>query len=473
MQGCESPDLLARILFAMIVIPYSTDAPLYHIPFVTGGIILANTVIFFATTFQVMLGFSDLGQIEGLMLEYNQINPVQWITSNFMHGDLFHLLGNMFFLFIFGLIVEGKLGNMRFLGLYAVMCLLDGAASQVPMYFLVGEGTALGASGVIYGLMAIAVIWAPENEVDCFYWLFFFFYGTAEVSILTLGGWFIGLEIFSLIFSGFQMSSALLHMIGVAIGAPLGFYLLRKEMIDCEGWDIVSRNDWLKQYPLLYGPKQRRRDQDKNDEVEDPVATALAMTGGNVANSKRYGLAGRVKKTTTATPQPQANAKAKASPLRRRKKRPAEQTSEKLAEKARAHPEFNRLAYMLRQSLDAQNIVAAQQTFLRLDSLKLSIGLHEKTLFRYADALGRLKRWTDAIRPLAIVVEQQGTLADDGALRLAQIQLRILKRPDHAIRTLEKIQVPEGDTADEAKHRKLAKRDELLRIARGNESTRA
>ena len=48
----------------MLFVPYSTDAPIYHLPIATGAIILANIVIFFATTFQVMLGNVEVEQIE-------------------------------------------------------------------------------------------------------------------------------------------------------------------------------------------------------------------------------------------------------------------------------------------------------------------------------------------------------------------------------------------------------------------------
>ena len=53
-----------------------------------------------------------------LTLEFGKFRPWQWLTANYMHADIFHLLGNMFVLWGFGLVVEGKVGWWRFLLIY-------------------------------------------------------------------------------------------------------------------------------------------------------------------------------------------------------------------------------------------------------------------------------------------------------------------------------------------------------------------
>src|SRR5688500_1721165 len=94
-----------------MIIPYNTDAPLYHRPFATIGLIAANTLAFVA-----LLGHPN---VESWMLALGQgLHPLQWITSLFLHDGLMHLLGNMFFLWVFGLVIEGKLGWWRFLLVY-------------------------------------------------------------------------------------------------------------------------------------------------------------------------------------------------------------------------------------------------------------------------------------------------------------------------------------------------------------------
>lgn len=451
-----------------MIFPYSTDAPLYHLPLVTGGIIAANIVIFFATTFQIMIGTMEPEQLDWLLIQFDQINPLQWLTGSFMHAGFGHLIGNMFFLFCFGLVVEGKIGNAKFLALYLGICLLIGAAAQIPMFLIGGEGAALGASGAITSLMVIALIWAPENEISFFYWFLIFLMGTVEFRIIVVCQFFIGLDVLTLFFNGFSMSGAMGHIIGALMGVPIAIYLLRIGMVDCEGWDIISRNDWLQQYPILWGKRQRQQVQEQHDEVENPVATALALAGGDVSKSKTLGMVSSKPKETKPAGKTLKKPVSPRKTRRRKRNKVVEVPAEVIAQKCQAHPEFNRLAYTLRQSIQSDNLPAAQHTFMKLDSLKIALGLGEQTLIQYANALGKQKQWVNSIRPLAILVEKRGELADDACLRLAQIQLRVLNRSDHAIATLEKITVPEGISIDSAKQERLKKRDQMLQMARGS-----
>ena len=93
-------------------------------------------------------------------------HPLQWVTSPFLHADLMHLIGNMIFLWAFGLVIEGKLGWLRFAALYLGMGVAQSAFEQVCTLGF-GEGGSLGASAIIYGLMVMAMVWAPRNEMSC------------------------------------------------------------------------------------------------------------------------------------------------------------------------------------------------------------------------------------------------------------------------------------------------------------------
>lgn len=451
-----------------MIIPYNTDAPLYHLPIVTIGMIIANVVLFCVTTLQVMFGNAEMESIEWLMTQFDQVNPLQWLTGNFMHIGIMHLLGNMFFLFAFGLVVEGKCGNLPFLAIYLSMCCIIGAITQIPMFVLGSEGAALGASSVIFALMVMAVFWAPENEIEGFYFIFIF-YGIFEARIMTVGIWFIAWQLFGLVLNGFSMSTAMLHFIGVVVGLPFAIYMLRQNVVDCEGWDIVSRNEWLKQYPLLYSLEQRERENESDHEVANPIAAALAIGGGDVSSSRTLGIQADQPKPKPSPGKRSGAAKAttglKKKP--RKKKTPTEQQQlEQLIEQSQKHPEFNRLAFVVRQNIQSGNLPAAQQAFQRLDALSVAVGMNEQSLMNYAMALANEKKWIDTIRPLSVVVQKNGTLSDDACLRIAQIQLKILRRPDQAIITLGKIDVPESGSADAAKRQRLQKRDELLQVAR-------
>jgi membrane associated rhomboid family serine protease len=400
---------------------------------------VANIAVFIATTVQVMLGNIDEESIWWLILEFDKINPLQWITASFMHDGIMHLLGNMFFLWAFGVVIEGKIGAVAFTILYFVISLIDGAVVQIPMFFLSGESGALGASGVIFGLMMIAVIWAPENEMDCFFWIFVVF-GTAEVRIIALGIAFVFMQVVFLFIGGFSMSSAMLHMIGAAIGAPIGFFMLRQDLVDCEGWDVVSRS-FLQDMDLFCSPKQRARRQGKEDVIEDPVATAL----GRQPNRRKQSSA-------AATAKPAAKTTSRA-----RSTLPKEQSQQK----AVAHPEFNRLSFVLRQSIETKSLITAEQTFHRVDQLKLTSGLSDRLLFQFATLLASNKKMVDTLRPLALIANRNGSLADEARLRIAMIQLRVLQKPESAAETLSQI----VDAPDQ-KPETLAKRDQLLAQAK-------
>jgi membrane associated rhomboid family serine protease len=99
-----------------MLIPLNTDAPIYHFPFACIAMIIVNLVTFLATGWGQM---ENVDQWGSWALAYGDgLHPVQWITSNFIHMGLAHLIGNMIFLWGFGLVVEGKLGWWRFLLAY-------------------------------------------------------------------------------------------------------------------------------------------------------------------------------------------------------------------------------------------------------------------------------------------------------------------------------------------------------------------
>lgn len=318
-----------------MLIPINTDAPLYHFPYATIGLIFINCVCFVATGFAL-----NERLLDWWLLEYgNGINPLEWIPAAFAHASVMHLLGNMFFLWGFGLVVEGKLGWRVFVPVYlalaagwgagvdlltvhrtdnyiarslgcedaadyhrkfasgdselmaqlaesgylpgfyyyddeeqpveedmdAVEIPLDGefgdpddgepaaaeeapaeeAADEVVMSELstkilsILKGRCLGASGVIFALMAISLVWAPKNEMHI---VGFLGYRPVsfEVTIMTFSLWYLALNVFELLIMKFQMGSSGLHMVGAVLGFGVGVVFLKKEWVDCEKWDLFA-----------------------------------------------------------------------------------------------------------------------------------------------------------------------------------------------------------------------------------------
>jgi membrane associated rhomboid family serine protease len=258
-----------------MIIPYNTDAPLYHRPFATIGLIALNTIVFAAT--------ANHPNIEPWLLAFGQgVHPVQWVTSLFLHDGLGHLLGNMLFLWVFGLVIEGKLGWWRFLLVYLGLGALESGVTQI--FMLDGDGYALGASGAIFGLLAISLIWAPSNEVHCvgFWGVYGKFF---EVSILWFAAFYVGIEVFFVFLSDFQYSGSMSHLGGALPGFGLGIAMLKLGLVDCEQWDIFTvlagrqgeapeSTSELKQTVAAAQDRQARR------------STALALFNGHLAEGR-------------------------------------------------------------------------------------------------------------------------------------------------------------------------------------------
>lgn len=239
----------------IVLLPYGTDAPVYHWPYATVGTIAVNSLIHLVTFSIMQMASEDsaaMAAVEFLILQFKGINPLQWLTWNYMHINPIHLIGNMVVLWALGLIVEGKVGWWRFLILYNAVGIFEGAIIQlVGMTFLQGEDGALGASGAIYGLMAIALIWAPFNQMQVFYWLFRWF-GTVEGSVLTICGFFIGLQLTvqaimfmhaannDLSSDAVIVTTEVLHLVGAAGGLVVGIAMVKLKWVDCEDYDVFS-----------------------------------------------------------------------------------------------------------------------------------------------------------------------------------------------------------------------------------------
>lgn len=96
-------------------------------------------------------------------------------TSFFVHGDIFHLLGNMYFLWIFGDNVEDELGKLRYIGLLVLATLMGNLLFGMfdPRAGMSPAIPAIGASGGIAGLVAFYLIRFPHRR---FLMRFFFVY---------------------------------------------------------------------------------------------------------------------------------------------------------------------------------------------------------------------------------------------------------------------------------------------------------
>ncbi len=168
-------------------------------PFVTYLLIILNTVVFF---FQVMQG-PEQGRFVATyaliparfthpaLIDYFGwgANFVSLFTFMFLHGGFWHLLGNMWSLYIFGDNIEDRLGPLRYLLFY----LLAGALSGL-VHLVLHPGSQIptvGASGAIAGVMGAYFVLYPRSRILTLIPIFIFPWLIEIPAFIFLGIWFV------------------------------------------------------------------------------------------------------------------------------------------------------------------------------------------------------------------------------------------------------------------------------------------
>jgi membrane associated rhomboid family serine protease len=115
---------------------------------------------------------------------------VPLFTSMFLHGSWWHLIGNMWFLWLFGDNVEDRLGRVRFVVLYLLSGLAAGGLQVLVNW---GDTTPMiGASGAVAGVLGAYVVTYPYARVLTLVPFFYFFWPVVELpAFVLLGFWFV------------------------------------------------------------------------------------------------------------------------------------------------------------------------------------------------------------------------------------------------------------------------------------------
>ncbi len=138
------------------MLPVGTNLSLKRTPWATLGLLFVNWIIYGST-------YGDYRHIDFWISRYlffvpGEQYPWQIITSMFFHGDIFHILGNSLYLWIFGAFVEDKLGWKAYLFLYFLTGMAaDLVHGTIIALFMRKElfVPGLGASGAISGIMGV------------------------------------------------------------------------------------------------------------------------------------------------------------------------------------------------------------------------------------------------------------------------------------------------------------------------------
>ena len=191
--------------------PYKDDNPTIRTPVATFAVIAINTLVWvllqgMGTEPQLSQSVCQFGLVPGEVLgRLPPGTPVpggidgcvtgaghSWFTvisSMFMHGGWLHLIGNMWFLWVFGNNIEDSMGRVRFVIFYLTTGLVA-AATQA----LMNPGSAIpmvGASGAISGVMGAYIVLYPRVRVHLLIFLGIFITRIAVPAFWMLGYWFL------------------------------------------------------------------------------------------------------------------------------------------------------------------------------------------------------------------------------------------------------------------------------------------
>ncbi len=111
------------------------------------------------------------------------------LTSMFLHGSWLHLIGNMWFLWVFGNNIEDSMGHMRYLAFY----LLTGVAAAVAHLWSASSSPVptVGASGAVSGIMGAYLVLYPRVRIQTLFIILIFIRIIAVPAWLVLGQWFL------------------------------------------------------------------------------------------------------------------------------------------------------------------------------------------------------------------------------------------------------------------------------------------
>ena len=193
------------------MIPYKDENPTVLTPIVTIGLIAANVLAWVfvqgagsgqalaasvcqlgmipAELFRTVTPGTKVPLGPGVVCVLDTPHYATVFTSMFMHGGWFHIIGNMWFLWVFGNNVEDSMGHIRFVVFY-LLCgvvaagtqLLADPHSRLPM---------VGASGAVSGVLGAYVLLYPRVRVHTLLTLGFFVTTVALPAYVMLGYWFV------------------------------------------------------------------------------------------------------------------------------------------------------------------------------------------------------------------------------------------------------------------------------------------
>ena len=206
------------------MLPLRDNIPSRSIPLVNWALIGLNTLVFIYQVGLKPFALHNFVNAYGLIpARLGPLHPSTWIpliTAVFLHGGWFHLISNMWVLFIFGDNIEDRMGHSRYLGFY----LLGGILANILEAMILPKSLvpAIGASGAIAAVLGGYFLLFPRARVVTIIPLFLYPWIVEIYAFIYLGFWFI-----SQLYSGLQSLSMPggASMGGIAWWAHIGGFI--------------------------------------------------------------------------------------------------------------------------------------------------------------------------------------------------------------------------------------------------------
>ena len=228
-------------------------------------------------------------QSESIMEQYAFVpahpRPAAYVTANFLHGGWLHIIGNMWFLWLAGAILEDTWGRL----IYPIFYFLAGAAAlQFHAWTVPGSLVpTLGASGAVAALMGAFLVRFPTTRIQM-WWIFGF--GVRSLHFWAKAYWLLPLWLLMEIFSGalFGRSSGVAHWAhvgGFAFGA-LAALGLRHSGLEHKANEAIEAKVGWRADPALVQASERMQ----QGRLDEAIALLHGHLGGNPGSLEAYTL---------------------------------------------------------------------------------------------------------------------------------------------------------------------------------------
>lgn len=268
----------------IILVPYAVDVPQDRWPVANWLIILVTIGVFilqapdlaevYGEANPLILGLSKALPDVGTAGITNSLKLTGWGVKGlfghmWLHGGIFHLLGNMLFLWLFGNAVCAKIGNLRYLLLYVLLGITAGVS-----HLVFSDQPALGASGAVNGVVGMYLVLFYQNEVTCLFafWFIVPYVRTFAVSSVWMILLWLSWDIIGALGGGSGVAY-FAHLGGFGAGFGIALLLCMKDWITMERYEKSLVQAW----------RGRRRPAD-----EGSLRAAYATLGLAVPNTQEH-----------------------------------------------------------------------------------------------------------------------------------------------------------------------------------------